>query len=91
MLLGHASVPYRWLQVEVGLLLRVLKGAAATNAHVVDVKLTIRQVTGPAGEPQSKPFLSFTASVRRPCSVPLSLLLHRVGCWCSVVGVLPVI
>ncbi|KAG2453525.1 hypothetical protein HYH02_001745 [Chlamydomonas schloesseri] len=49
-------------QVEVGLLLRVLKGAAATNAHVVDVKLTIRQVTGPAGEPTSKPFLSFTAS-----------------------------
>ncbi|GFR43925.1 hypothetical protein Agub_g5061 [Astrephomene gubernaculifera] len=30
-------------QLEVGLLLRVLKGAAATNAEVVDVKLTNRQ------------------------------------------------
>ncbi|GLC59424.1 hypothetical protein PLESTB_001484600 [Pleodorina starrii] len=49
-------------QVEVGLLLRVLKGAAATNADLVDVKLTMRQVAGPAGEPHSKPFLSFTAT-----------------------------
>ncbi|GIL70826.1 hypothetical protein Vretifemale_1517 [Volvox reticuliferus] len=48
-------------QVEVGLLLRVLKGAAATNSEMVEVKLTTRQVPGPAGEPQSKPFLSFTA------------------------------
>ncbi|GLI58573.1 hypothetical protein VaNZ11_000200 [Volvox africanus] len=48
-------------QVEVGLLLRVLKGAAATNSEMVEVKLTTRQIPGPAGEAQSKPFLSFTA------------------------------
>ncbi|KXZ52749.1 hypothetical protein GPECTOR_8g140 [Gonium pectorale] len=57
-------------QVEVGLLLRVLKGAAATNADVVDVKLTTRQVAGPAGDLQTKPFLSFTATPNAQSPVP---------------------
>ncbi|GLC37867.1 hypothetical protein PLESTM_000656400 [Pleodorina starrii] len=46
-------------QVEVGLLLRVLKGAAATNADLVDVKLTMRQgasTTVVQDVPISKPY-----------------------------------
>ncbi|PNG99436.1 hypothetical protein TSOC_014786, partial [Tetrabaena socialis] len=52
-------------QVEVGLLLRVLKGAAANNAESVDFKLTSRQVAAPSEEQGTcnKPFLSLTAKV----------------------------
>ncbi|KAG2498935.1 hypothetical protein HYH03_003125 [Edaphochlamys debaryana] len=49
-------------QVQVELLLRVLKGAAATNSDVVEVKLTNRTVTNPAGESTARPFLCFTAT-----------------------------
>jgi hypothetical protein len=59
------SVPA--LQAEVGLLLRVLKGAAATNAHSLELKLTIRAVPSAAGGSQNKPFLCFTAVVRSQC------------------------
>ncbi len=49
---------------DVGLLLRVLKGAAANAADSVEVKLTIRQVADAVGAATSKPFLCFTATVR---------------------------
>lgn len=47
---------------DVGLLLRVLKGAAANAADSVEVKLTIRQVADAAGAATNKPFLCFTAT-----------------------------
>ena len=52
-------------QVEVALLLRVLKSAATNNAETVEAKLTNKRVAAQAGDvnAQTKPFLSFTATV----------------------------
>ena len=54
------------LSVDVGLLLRVLRGAAANDADALDVKLTEKAVAvAGSEEPQLKPFLTFNARVRR--------------------------
>ena len=62
---GTYSVQSRYknfiaFQLEMALLLRVLKAAGANNAEQVEVKLALRTVqVADAANPESKPFLSF--------------------------------
>ena len=65
------------VSVDVGLLLRVLRGACANNSECLEVKLTQRAVAvaGGGDETQSKPFLSFQGRVRRggPCIIQIHI------------------